>query len=81
MPANRISKDKRALILSALSEGMAINSVCRMFKTNKNVALRFISEVGMACEDYHNRNVRVASRFSGSNSMSNGPTSTRTASA
>lgn len=55
MPAARLSTDKRALILAALCEGSAINSVCRMFKVGKHAVLRLIEETGLACEDYHNR--------------------------
>ena len=54
----RISTDKRALILSALCEGSAINSICRMFKTSKPNVLRMIRETGQACEDWHNRHFR-----------------------
>lgn len=58
MAFQRINKIKRASILAALCESMAINSVCRIFKTGKPNVLRFIREVGFACEDYHNRHVR-----------------------
>ena len=58
MPANRISNDKRALILAAMCEGTAINSVCRMFSVGKHAVLRLLQETGLACEDYHNRNFR-----------------------
>ena len=51
-------KSKRALILAALCEGMAINSVCRMFKVGKHAVLRVIQETGEACEDWHNRHFR-----------------------
>jgi hypothetical protein len=55
MANQRIPSTKRALILAALCEGMAINSVCRMFKTGKHAVLRVIKETGEACEDWHNR--------------------------
>lgn len=58
MANKRIESSKQAFILAALSEGMAINSVCRMFKVGKNAVLRVIKETGEACEDWHNRNFR-----------------------
>lgn len=58
MANKRINSDKRALILAALCEGMAINSVCRMFKVGKHAVLRVIQETGEACEDWHNRHFR-----------------------
>ena len=58
MPAIRLSKEKRALIIAALCEGSAINSVCRMFSTGKHAVLRIIEETAKACEDWHNRNFR-----------------------
>jgi len=58
MANSRISKDKRALILAALAEGVAINSLVRMFGVGKPNLLRFLNETGKACEDWHNRNFR-----------------------
>lgn len=58
MANKRIDSSKRALILAALAEGMAINSICRMFKTGKHAVLRVIQETGEACEDWHNRHFR-----------------------
>jgi IS1 family transposase len=58
MAFQRISKDKQALILAAMCEGMAINSVCRTFKVGKHAVLRVLKEIGEACEDWHNRNFR-----------------------
>lgn len=58
MANKRIDSSKQALILAALCEGMAINSVCRMFKVGKHAVLRVIEETGKACEDWHNRHFR-----------------------
>jgi IS1 family transposase len=58
MANKRIEPSKQALILAALCEGMAINSVCRMFKVGKNAVIRVIQETGEACEDWHNRHFR-----------------------
>ena len=58
MSNQRVSKDKRAAILSVLCEGMAINSICRAFKVGKPAVMRLIEESGEACEDWHNRHFR-----------------------
>lgn len=58
MANKRIDSSKQALILAALCEGIAINSVCRMFKVGKHAVLRVIEETGEACEDWHNRYFR-----------------------
>lgn len=58
MAFQRIPKEKRALILAALVEGAAINSICRMFRVGKPNLLRFLCEAGKACEDWHNRHFR-----------------------
>ena len=50
--------NKQALILAAICEGVAINSICRMFKVGKHAVLRVIQETGEACEDWHNRHFR-----------------------
>lgn len=51
----RISKEKRTLILALLVEGNTINGICRMLKMGKPTLLRFLNEVGEACEDWHDR--------------------------
>lgn len=61
MANQRIDSSKRALILAALCEGIAINSVCRMFKVGKHAVLRVIQETGEACEDWHNTHFRSLS--------------------
>lgn len=58
MPYARLDSGKQALVLAALCEGSAINSVCRMFKVGKQAVMRVIEETGKACEDYHNRHFR-----------------------
>lgn len=61
MAYQRIPSAKLALILAALVEGAAINSICRMFRVGKPNVLRFLCEVGKAAEDWHNRNFRSLS--------------------
>ena len=58
MPNNRLSKDKRALVLSALCEGTPINAVCRMFGVGKHAVLRVIDETGEAFADYMDKHFR-----------------------
>ncbi len=50
--------EKRAMILTAICEGLSLNSACRMFKASKPNVLRLIQEVGEACEDWHDRHFR-----------------------
>jgi IS1 family transposase len=54
----RVSKEKQALLLSALCEGMPINAACRMFRIGKHAAIRVIRETGEAFADYMNREFR-----------------------
>lgn len=58
MANKRLSKDKQALVLSALCEGTPINAVCRMFKVGKHSVLRVIAETGEALADYMDTNFR-----------------------
>jgi hypothetical protein len=55
MANQRLSIERRALILSALGEGTPVNAVCRMFKVGKNSVLRIIAETGEAFADYMDR--------------------------
>lgn len=56
MANKRLSKEKQALVLSALCEGAPVNAVCRMFKTGKNSVLRVIRETGEAFAEYMDAN-------------------------
>lgn len=58
MANQRITKDKRALILSAIVEGTPINAVCRMFAVGNHTVLRVIAETGEALIDYMIREFR-----------------------
>lgn len=53
-----IAPEKRALILSLLSEGTPINAVCRILRTGKHAVLRVIAETGEALGDYMHKNFR-----------------------
>ena len=54
----RLSKEKQALVLAALSEGTPINAVARMFRVGKHSVLRVIRETGEAFTDYMNTEFR-----------------------
>jgi IS1 family transposase len=58
MPNKRLSKERQALVLSALCEGAPINAVSRMFKTDKAAILRVIRETGEAFADYMDKEMR-----------------------
>ncbi|MFN2624234.1 MAG: hypothetical protein ABR611_15465 [Chthoniobacterales bacterium] len=58
MANKRLSKEKQALVLSALCEGAAIEAVARMFKTGTNTITRVIRETGEAFADYMDKELR-----------------------
>lgn len=58
MPAQRISKDKRALVLAALCEGTPINAVSRIIGVAKETVFRVIEETGEALANYMHENFR-----------------------
>jgi IS1 family transposase len=63
MGMNKLSKEKRAAIISALVEGNSINSTKRMCGVSKLTILRLLADVGQLCQDFHDltvRNVKAA---------------------
>src|SRR5437588_6724017 len=54
----RISKEKQALVLSALCEGAPIEACARMFKVGTNTITRVIRETGEAFADYMDKEFR-----------------------
>lgn len=54
----RIPKEKRTLALALIVEGNTINGICRMLKIGKPNLLRFLKEVGEACEDWHDEHFK-----------------------
>src|SRR4051812_1413887 len=52
MPNNRISKDRRALVLSALCKGVSLNAASQMFRVGDHNIRRVIRETGDALGDY-----------------------------
>lgn len=58
MPNQRLSQDKRALVLAALCEGTPINAVTRITGVAKETILRTIQETGEALADYMDKEFR-----------------------
>jgi IS1 family transposase len=58
MAKQRISKEKRALALASMFEGVGINGTCRLVGIDKESLLRVLVETAEACEDWHNRHFR-----------------------
>ncbi len=54
----RLSKEKQALVLSALCEGAPIEACARMFKVGTNTITRIIRETGEAFADYMDKEFR-----------------------
>jgi IS1 family transposase len=58
MANKRLSKEKQALVLSALCEGAPIEAVARMFGIGTNTITRIIRETGEAFADYMDKELR-----------------------
>ena len=56
MPSERISKDKRAMILAGICEGMPMNAVTRILKVGTKTVKRVIEETGEALANYMHAN-------------------------
>lgn len=55
---NKLSIEKRAQVLGCLVEGMSIRSTVRITGAAKNTVTKFIVELGAACADYMDKNLR-----------------------
>jgi len=55
---NRLSNERRAIVIGALIEGNSIRSTCRMTGVCKDAVLKLIRDMGWACAAHHNRAVR-----------------------
>jgi IS1 family transposase len=55
---NRLSTEKRAQILSALVEGNSIRATVRMTGAAKNTITKLLADVGYACVDFQDKNLR-----------------------
>jgi IS1 family transposase len=55
---NRLSRERRAQVISTLIEGNSIRATCRMTGTAKGTVLRLLAEVGAACAEYQDKHLR-----------------------
>ena len=55
---NKLSLEKRTQIISALVEGNSIRATCRMTGAAKGTVLRLLRDIGAACAEYQNNNLR-----------------------
>jgi len=55
---NKLSKDKRTQIISALVEGNSLRATARMCDVAFNTVLKLLPEIGSACADYQDRALR-----------------------
>ncbi|HYH00449.1 MAG TPA: IS1 family transposase [Terriglobales bacterium] len=55
---NRLSTEKRVQVVAALVEGSSINATVRMTGVAKHTILNLLRDLGMACAEYHFKNVR-----------------------
>ena len=55
---NRLSRSKRAQILSLLVEGMSMRATARVAEVSTNTVAKLLSDAGFACAAYHDETVR-----------------------
>lgn len=55
---NRLATDKRTAVISALVEGVSINSTCRMIGVAEHTILKLLKDMGCAAASYHDAHVR-----------------------
>jgi IS1 family transposase len=55
---NRLDNAKRTQIVSAIVEGCSIRSIVRMTGASKNTIAKLLVELGAACSDYMDKNLR-----------------------
>ena len=55
---NRLSKDKRILVVRCLVEGMSIRATCRTTSAAKNTVTKLLRDMGCACSGYQNKAFR-----------------------
>lgn len=55
---NKLTKDKRIQIISALVEGNSLRATARMCDVAFNTVLKLLPEIGRACADYQDRALR-----------------------
>lgn len=55
---NRLSTEKRAQIVSMMSEGNSLRAITRMTGVSINTVSKLLVDLGNACAEFHNKNVR-----------------------
>jgi IS1 family transposase len=55
---DQLSTAERVQIIAALVEGNSINSTCRMTGRSKHTVLNLLTEIGAACQKFHDEKVR-----------------------
>jgi len=55
---NRLSRQQRVQVISALVEGNSIRATCRMTGVSKNTVTKLLIDAGVASADYHHRVMR-----------------------
>lgn len=55
---NRLSQDDQVKIIAALIEGNSIRAISRMMGNSPVTVLKLLSDIGLACAEYHDKNVR-----------------------
>ena len=55
---NKLSTEKRAMIVRCLVEGNSIRATCRMTGAAKGTVLKLLVDLGTACSEYQDRNLR-----------------------
>jgi IS1 family transposase len=55
MTMNKLSREKRTQIIGCLVEGNSIRATSRMCDVAFNTVLKFVSEIGKACDDYQDK--------------------------
>jgi IS1 family transposase len=55
---NKLSKEKRVQIINALVEGNSLRATARMCDVAFNTVLKFLPEIGKACQEYQDKTLR-----------------------
>ena len=55
---NKLSLEKRALIVGLLVEGNSIRATSRLSNVAFATVMRFVADIGRACTDYQDRTMR-----------------------
>src|SRR3990172_4454657 len=55
---NRLSRQQRTQIISALVEGNSIRATCRMTGAAKGTVLKLLADIGQACAAYQDATLR-----------------------